>query len=232
MIPYAPLWCKSNFSFLEGASHPDELVEAASLMGLSALALTDRDGVYGAVRAHVRAKEVGLQLIHGAQLTVEDQSQIVLLAQSRTGYSQLCQLLSKGRLRSPKGESKVRWDEICEHSEDLIALWGGEQSLIAAPADPSLVANRLREAFGDRLYMVLTRHRRAIDIELEQRIRERARIFERPIVVANEVLYHTAGRRPLQDILTCIRHRTSLSDAGRLIRPNDEFSLKNDAQMR
>ncbi|MEO1173296.1 MAG: PHP domain-containing protein, partial [Myxococcota bacterium] len=128
MLPYAPLWCKSNFSFLEGASHPDELVEAASLMGLSAIALTDRDGVYGAVRAHLRAKDLGIQLIHGAQLTLEDGSHLVLLVQNRTGYANLCRLISKGRLRCPKGESKVRWSELCQHADELIALWGGEHS--------------------------------------------------------------------------------------------------------
>ncbi|MEM6732702.1 MAG: DNA polymerase III subunit alpha, partial [Myxococcota bacterium] len=140
--------------------------------------------------------------------------------------------MSKGRLRSPKGESTVRWDEVCEHSERVIALWGGESSLIAAPADPSFVANRLCEAFGDRLYAMISRHRRADDHILEERIRERARIHALPVVATNEVLYHTTGRRPLQDILTCIRHRTSLSDAGRLIRSNDEYALKTDAQMR
>ena len=83
MPSYVPLWCKSNFSFLEGASHPDELVEEARRLGLSALALTDRDGVYGIVRAHVKAREAGLHLIVGSEITVDDGSTIVLLAQDR-----------------------------------------------------------------------------------------------------------------------------------------------------
>lgn len=232
MIPYAPLWCKSNFSFLEGASHPDELIEVASLMGLSALALTDRDGVYGAVRAHLRAKELGMALIHGAELTIEDGSHLVVLVQSRAGYANLCRLISLGRLRSPKGECSIRWSEVYEHAGDLIALWGGEQSLIASPTDPSLVADQLRQAFGDRLYGLLTRHQRDRDIDLESRVRERSRSYDMPLVVANEVLYHTVGRRPLHDVLTCIRHRTCLSEAGRLIRTNDEYALKNDTQLR
>ncbi len=82
---HVPLWCKSNFSFLEGASHPDELVEQAQRLGLSTLALTDRDGVYGIVRAHVKARETGLHLIVGSQVTVNDGSVIVLLAQDKTG---------------------------------------------------------------------------------------------------------------------------------------------------
>ena len=125
MSVYVPLWCKSNFSFLEGASHPDELVEEAYRLGLPAMALTDRDGVYGVVRAHVKARELGMKLIIGAQLTVDDGSTIVLLAEDRAGYANLCRLITKGRLRSEKGESVVSWDEVCAHAAGLIALWGG-----------------------------------------------------------------------------------------------------------
>src|SRR5881396_1077158 len=102
MSSYVPLWCKSNYSFLEGASHPDELVEEACRLGLPAIALTDRDGVYGVVRAHVKAREMGMKLIIGSQVTVADGSTIVLLAQDRSGYANLCRLITKGRLRSEK----------------------------------------------------------------------------------------------------------------------------------
>src|SRR5919108_1926368 len=115
MSLYVPLWCKSNFSFLEGASHPDELVEESHRLGLPALALTDRDGVYGVVRAHVKARELGLRLIIGSQITLKDQSVIILLAQNRSGYANLCKLLTAGRLRSEKGESAVSWNEVCQH---------------------------------------------------------------------------------------------------------------------
>ena len=125
MLAYVPLWCKSNFSFLEGASHPDELVEEVYRLGLPAIAVTDRDGVYGIVRAHVKARELGMKLIIGAQMTVDDESTIVLLAQDRAGYANLCRLITKGRLRSEKGQSVVTWDEVCEHAIGLIALWGG-----------------------------------------------------------------------------------------------------------
>src|SRR6266404_4288701 len=104
MSSYVPLWCKSNFSFLEGASHPDELVEEAHRLSLPSLAITDRDGVYGIVRAHVKAQELGLQLIIGSQVTIDDGSMILLLAQNRSGYANLCQLLTAGRSRSEKGE--------------------------------------------------------------------------------------------------------------------------------
>ena len=109
---YVPLWCKSNFSFLEGASHPEELVETASHLGVAALALTDRDGVYGIVEAHVKARELGVRLILGSQVTLDDGSTVVLLVENRDGWRQLCRLLTHGRRRSEKGESRVRWDEV------------------------------------------------------------------------------------------------------------------------
>ena len=137
MSSYVPLWCKSNFSFLEGASHPDELIEEAHRQGLPALVLTDQDGVYGIVRAHVKARELGLRLIVGSQVTVQEKSLIILFAQDRRGYANLCRLLTAGRLRSEKGESAVTWDERYHHAEGLIALWGGDQSLIVGEVDPS-----------------------------------------------------------------------------------------------
>src|SRR5580692_11135221 len=101
MSLFVPVWAKSNFSFLEGASHPGELVTEAHRLGLQSLALTDRDGVYGIVRAHETAVELGIHLIIGAQVTVDDGSVIVLLAQDRSGYANLCELLTLGRRRSP-----------------------------------------------------------------------------------------------------------------------------------
>ena len=128
MSVYVPLWCKSNYSFLEGASHPDALVEEAYRLGLPAIALTYRDGVYGVVRAHVKARELGVKVIIGAQVTVDDDSTIVLLAQDRVGYANLCRLLTKGRRRSEKGESAVTWEEVYSHAAGLIALWSGQET--------------------------------------------------------------------------------------------------------
>ncbi len=224
---YCPLWCKSNFSFLEGASHPDELVEEAARVGIRTLALTDRDGVYGLVRAFVKARELGVHVIAGSQIGVEDGSHLVLLAADRRGYANLCNLISDGRLRSPKGESMVRWREVCERAEGVIALWGGDGSLLAGPADPVFVARDLKDAFGDRLYAMVTRHRNAHDVATEKRVRERAARFGLATVAANEVLYHTRARRDLQDVLTCLRHGVTLSTAGRLTRPNAEHALRS-----
>ena len=222
---YAPLWCKSNFSFLEGASHPEELVDTALRFGLTALGLTDRDGVQGVVRAHVRAREVGLHLILGSEITVADGSTIVLLAPALEDYQSLCRLVTRGRRRSPKGESEVTWEEVCAHAAGLFALWGGDRSLLTGQAEPGEVAGLLREAFGDRLHAMVARHRRAEEVTQEARLRTRAARWKIPLVAATEVLYHSPARRPVQDVLTCIRHGVALHEAGRLIKPNDRHAL-------
>ncbi len=225
MSSYVPLWCKSNFSFLEGASHPDELMEEAQRFGLTTLALTDRDGVYGVVRAHVKARELGMRLIIGSEVTVEDESIIVLLAQDRDGYANLCRLLTTGRLRSEKGESSITWNEVCQYGSGLIALWGGDQSLVVSEPEPIDVAGNLRDAFGDRLYGMITRHRREEEVIQEARLRERAKRYRFPIAAANEVLYHTPARRPLQDVLTAIRYGVPVASCGRRLKANAEHAL-------
>ena len=225
MSRYVPLWCKSNFSFLEGASHPEELVETAHRWELPALAITDRDGVYGIVRAHVKARELGLPLIIGAEITVEDGSALILLAQNREGYAQLCRLITAGRRRAPKGESSVAWQEVCRHAAGLIALWGGSRSLLIGEAEPKRIAGDLRDAFGDRLYAVLARHRRAEEADAQARLRGRAARYGFPLLAATEVLYHSPARRRLQDVLACIRHGVTLHTAGQRIHPNAGHAL-------
>ena len=269
-MPYVPLWCKSNFSFLEGASHPDELVERAHALGLPALALTDRDGVSGVVRAHVKARELGVSLIVGAEVTVgggdpadveaavreeapadteatigddgsagvrvdfgtaavgtpAPTSTCVLLAMNRTGYANLSRLITTGRQRRPKGESCVTWPEICARADGLIALWGGDRSLLIHDETPHAVIASMREAFGDRLYVMASRHRRAEEVRQEACVRRHAECAGLPLVAATEVLYHTPARRDLQDVLTCIGHGVTLATAGRLTRPNAEHDLK------
>ena len=215
--PYIPLFCKSNFSFLEGASHPEELVEQCAEYGLDEMALCDRDGVYGVVQAHKRARDLGVDLIVGSQVTAEEDSSIVLLAQSRTGYANLCRLITTGQRRCEKGESNVRWEEVCEHAHDLIALWDGESDEIAG---------MLAEAFGDRLYIMIARHRRPGEVDREAKLKERAQRWELPLVAVHEVLYHHRQRRRLQDLLTCVRHGVTLHEAGTRTEPNAEHALK------
>jgi error-prone DNA polymerase len=210
---------------LEGASAPDALIDEAHRLGLRSLALTDRNGVYGIVRAHVQARALGMQLLIGAHVTVRDGSHLLLLAQDRRGYAHLCRLLTRGHLRSPKGQSAVTWEEVATHAPGLLALWGGEGSLLTQAPDPTSVASLLRDAFGDRLYALLSRHRQASDVPQERRLRTRAARYGLPLVAATEVLYHTSAQRPLQDVLTCIRHQVTLTTAGRRIKPNAEHTL-------
>jgi error-prone DNA polymerase len=224
---YVPLWVKSNFSFLEGASHPEELVDQAHLLGLPTLALTDRDGVYGIVRAHMRAKEIGLRLLFGAELTLEGESpggsprKLVALCRDRAGYGNLCQLISRGRLRSEKGKSSVQLQELFELHAGLLVLCPDAELL-----------GELYGGFSEHLYALLTRHLCAHEQPHEDALRARARALGVPTVAGNEVLYHSPARQPLQDVLSCIRHGVTLAQAGRHIRQNAEHDLKNTYAMR
>ncbi len=214
MTTYVPLWLKTTFSFLEGASDPREHVEETRRLGLPALAVADRDGVAGMVRAHVAAKETGQKLIVGSEFTVAGGATVVLLAQDAVGYADLCRLATKGRLRSPKGQSEVSWDEVASHAPGLVALARGPDEL------PSL-----KDAFADRLFALAARHRVAEEIRPEERLRRAALRCGVPVVAANEVLYHVPARRDLQDVMTCIRRGVTLATAGRLLKPNDGHAL-------
>ena len=246
---YVPLWCKSNFSFLEGASHPEELVQRARELGLPALVLADRDGVYGIVRAHVAAGAAGPRLIVGAQVTVCDRPDdadadadaadadlLILLVQDRAGYANLCRLISRGRLRCAKGESRVGWQEAADHAGGLIALWQGRRLLADSGGGSGAGAEhwrqrtmQLREAFPGRLYGLVTRHRLPGDAAIERRLTTGCRRLGVPLAAATEVLYHHRDRRPLQDVVTCIRHRTTLAGSGALLHANGEHDLKAPA---
>lgn len=230
--PYVPLWTKSHYSFLEGASSPEEYMDACHAHGLTSAVLSDRDGVYGIVRAHQRAKKHGIQLIVGSEITLEDQSTIVLLAQNLKGYRNLCRLISHGRLRSPKGSSSVSWDALCEHADGLTALWGGERSALVRPHVRSPRISSLKAAFDGRLYAMVTRHFLDTDPAHEQQTRRLAERFELPLVAATEVLYHAPARRDLQDVLTCIRHGCTLRTANGRTRANHSYSLLSDAAFR
>ena len=222
MRDYAPLWVKSSFSFLEGASQPDELVTQAKELALPALAITDRDGVYGIVQAHMRAKELGVKLVLGAQITLERPGQhVVVLCESRLGYGNLCQLITRGRMRSKKGESLALLDELREHAAGLVLLC----------PEPTLL-EKLREPFGDRLYALVARHLQSDEKHPERVLREAAEACDVKTVACNEVLYATSARKPLQDVMACIRAGKTLGDAGRITRQNAEHDLKTAHVMR
>jgi error-prone DNA polymerase len=219
--PFVPLRCKTAFSFLEGASSAEELFEEAARLGIGSLAVTDRDGVQGIVQAHLAAKETGVRLVVGSEVTVTGGATIVLLAADRRGYANLCRLATKGRLRSPKGTSEVTWDEVSSHAPGLVALWHG-------PGEDALPA--LADAFGGSLFAAVARHRAAGERRAERRLRAAAARLALPVVAANEVLYHVPARRDLQDVLTCIRRGVTLDTAGRLLKPNDCHALLAPAE--
>lgn len=236
---YTPLWVKSHYSFLHGASSPAELVEQAHLLGLDSLALTDCDGVYGLVRAFVRARDLNIHIISGAQVTLgtanisqvigfDDrhapalayQSPVILLAESLAGYGNMCHLLSQGHLAGEKGASRVSLAALAEVGPGVIAL----------VPDPELLP-ALAPSFSGRIYALCTRHQVAGDWARERQLREVAGRLDIPIAAATEVLYHTRSRRPLQDVVTCIRHGKSLHHARGLTRPNDHHDLLSPAAM-
>src|SRR5438132_8897645 len=139
---YAELHCKTNFSFLEGASHPDELVNRAAQLGYAGLAITDRNSVAGVVRAHVAAKKVGLKLIIGAEVTPADAGPVLLWAMNREGYGRLCRLLTRGRRLAPKGECHLTFADVAEHASGLLI-----GVLLPLAGDLSSVLPRWREVF-------------------------------------------------------------------------------------
>ena len=189
----------------------------------------DQGKLENEVRAHLAAREQGLRLLVGSQLTVTDRlpphderltpaqtaaaatATPVLLATDRDGYGLLCRLASWGRRRCAKGASLLSWHELCDLADGLLLLHHDRQP---PPRD-------VREAFGDRAYALLTRHLQPDDAGREHDLRR----LGWPLVAGTEVLYHTPARRPLHDVLTCIRHGVSLHQAGTHLRPNAEHAL-------
>jgi error-prone DNA polymerase len=225
---YAELHCRSNFSFLEGASHPDELVNRAAELGLAALAITDRNSVAGVVRAHVAAKEVGLKLLIGAEITPLDTPPVVLLATDRAAYGRLSELITHGRRNAAKGDCRLTFEDVCQHSAGLLAC---------VPLRPHLEAgtgilSQYRDCFGDRCYGVAELHHGPHDALLLERMRRLASKAAIPVVAANDVHYHVTERQPLQDVLTAIRHGCTAAELGSRRFPNAERHLKSADAMR
>src|SRR5258708_36059358 len=159
-MPYIELHARSAFSFLRGASLPEQLAEVAGQLGLPAMALCDRDGVYGAPRFCTKAKEAGVRPIIGAELTMDDETILPVLVESRLGYQNLCRLVTRSHLRAPKGEGSVTWAELTEFSEGLVALTGDEDGpLLKRPRSAIESAEKLLRIFGQsRVFLELQRH--------------------------------------------------------------------------
>ncbi|HEY2081356.1 MAG TPA: error-prone DNA polymerase [Verrucomicrobiae bacterium] len=252
---YVELHCRSAFSFLRGASTPEQLAARAAQLQLPAVALCDRDGLYGAPQFFSHAREVGIRPIVGAELTMEDKTILPVLVQSRAGYENLCQLLTRAHLRNEKGNCSVRWNELPEFAGGLVALvaqafqsrHGGihghfpvrcSDGRLESRPNPQTGKSALRgvehlcHIFGrNNLFVEIQRHR----IRGEERANKArmylARHFQLPLLATNGVLYSSEAQRPILDVFTCIRNHTHLDAAGTLLEQNAERHLKSAAQM-
>jgi error-prone DNA polymerase len=228
MTDYAELAVTTNFSFLRGASHASELVMQAKQLGLSAIGIADRNTLAGVVRAHIAAKDAGLQLLVGARLVPSDGPPLICYPTDRAAYGRLSRLLSKGKLRAEKGDCHITLSDIAEHAEGHI--------FIALPPD-RLTANfkttltRLSELWPGRLYLAASYSYHGRNRERLARLAELGARASAPIVAVNDVLYHTPSRRPLQDIVTCIREHCTIETAGFRLEANAERHLKSPNEM-
>lgn len=240
---FVELHARSAFSFLRGASAPEKLMERAAELNMSHLAITDRDGVYGSARANYMAKELGMNqaAIVGAELTMEDASVLPVLVRTRNGYQNLCQLLTRAKLRAAKNESRIAWHELEEFAEGLMALTGDEegpvQRLLSQPkvdvAQVNLCVERLTRLFGrDNVIVELQRHRVRGESRRVRQLMELAERHRLMPIASNGVCHATREGRMLLDAFTCLRHHTTLDEAGLLLAPNSQRYLKGEAKMR
>jgi error-prone DNA polymerase len=237
---YAELHAWSNFSFLQGGSHPEELIETAADLGLAAVALTDRDGLYGMVRFSAHARLRGVEGIVGSELTFEDGSHIVLLAESATGYANLCELISCAQMRGSKGDARLRLEDFGGRSDGLIALSGGPAGRVERALERDGLKAAAREAhalcaiFPERFYLELSQHLTSQETRRNMRLVALARECTIPYVATNAVAYARKEDALVADVLACVRDGTTLqaARAANALRPNAEFHLKSPAAMR
>ncbi|MBP1684443.1 MAG: dnaE2 [Deltaproteobacteria bacterium] len=253
MTDYIELHCRSAFSFLAGASLPEELIERAAALGYPALALGDRDGVYGAPRFHAAAKRAGVRALVGAEIRLgesivgsrkskvrEQRRSVVqppsvdgplyLLVANRLGYQNLCRLITNAKLRAPKGTAPVTWVDLDGCTDGLICL--ARDVVHTGPIDYQLsTIDSLHRLFPNRLYLGLQRHLDPAEERLNQALIAMAEHYRIPLVATNDVRAAAPSGKPLLDVLTCIRNGTTLDAAGRGLLRNAERHLKSPAEM-
>jgi len=216
---YTELHARSAFSFLEGSSTPEQLAARCADLEMSAMALLDRDGVSGLPRFHQAAKKLGIRAHVGAEVTCTDGHRYPLLAESRHGYQNLCRLITRMKLRAAKGEGAATPQEFSEFSQGLICL-------LNRP-DPDVI-----DRFGARnLYVELQRHCDRQEEAHNQKLVDFARHHKLPLLASNGVSHALPQAREALDVLTCIRHKVKINEAGRLLCKNNERHLKNPRQM-
>ena len=259
-MSYCELHCCSAFSFLRAGSFPEQLAEVAAELEMPAIALLDRNGVYGAQRFSVAAREHGVRPIIGAELSIEDGSILPVLVENRVGYKNLCELLTQAHLRSEKGKCAVRWDELAEFAQGLIALFGlgsagaspavsrasrdtsselsggGAEKCGRGARAPRRIANRaqfLIDVFGrGNVFVELQRHFIRGEERINRELIDLACAHQLPLVATNGVQYAKPYGREVLDVFTCIREHTHLDAAGKLLTQNAERHLKSDREMR
>ncbi len=222
-MSYAELHALSNFTFLRGASHPEELVETAAALGYEALAITDECSMSGIVRAHTAAKEHGLKkLIIGSELRLRSGRKLVVLAQNRSGYAALCELITKARRAAEKGSYELARLAFEDGLPGCIALWVPDEALSLDVED-----HWIRETFRDRLWI-------AVELLADGRQREKlaslveeGRRLKVPLVACGDVHMHSRARRIVQDALTAIREGVTVDNAGFALYPNGERHLRS-----
>ena len=224
---FAELAAATNFSFLRGASHPEEMVARAAELGLAGIGIADRNTLAGVVRAHVFAREnkealAGMRVVSGARLAFDDGTPDVLAYPTdRAAYGRLCRILTAGNLRASKGACQLTLEDLMEHGEGLQIVVMGEGKVLAL----------LREAFGKRLWIGASM---VYGEDMRGALARRAALARKlgaPLLAANDALMHSAGRRALADVVACIREKTTLEAAGRLTQANAERHLKAAREM-
>ncbi|MDQ3170836.1 MAG: error-prone DNA polymerase [Acidobacteriota bacterium] len=230
---YVELHAASAFSFLEGASLPEALVERAAALDYPAIALLDRNGLYGAPRLHQAAKKAGLKALVGAELVIGGTTtfRLPVLVSSAEGYRNLCRVLSKAHMRAPKGEAVITLDDLDGQSGGLIAL-AGREILAAGKHGVGGLLDRLVGTFGRaHTWVELQRHMRRHEESDNQALLDLAAAFRVPLMASNGVKFADPSIRPLHDVFTCIRNHVTIEQAGRRLAVNAERYLKSKAEM-
>ncbi len=227
-MSYIEFLTASAFSFLEGASHPEALVQTAAALGHAGIGIADKNTLAGVVQAHVAAKAAGLRLAVGARLALTDAPDILCYPENRAAWGRLCRLLSLGKGRAVKGDCILHFADVLEFAE-------GQIFIVVPPADLNAAFNAWLPMAAAKLrgqiYLAAVR-RYAFDDAIRLReLRDLAQANRIKLVAANDVLYHTPQTRPLQDVMRCIRAHCTLAEAGYRLEPNGERHLKDAAEM-
>jgi len=227
---YAELQVATNFSFLRGASHAEELVERARALGLAALAITDRNSLAGVVRAHLAAKACGLPLVIGCRLDVADGPALLVYPTDRAAYGRLSRLLTLGKRRAPKGACHLALEDVAAHSAGHVVIVLPED-LPRGRDDAVRMLRDLRTRLDVPLYLAAQHLQRGDDRRRIGRLAAIAAQAGTPLVATGDVHYHDPERRALADVLTCIREKTTIATAGLRLHASAERHLKTPAEM-